>query len=332
MLDCQTGGEWTAAIPSRQDIGKNICQIMPVDIAERMLQHVRRALESGVTQVFEYQLPARLTDSEEPAAELADYETRLVVSGPNEVLGIGRDITERKRAERRAIRTERLAALGQLAAALAHEINNPLQVIQSHLDLVLDFPLEPGEKDHYLQIIRREIERLTDVTRRVLNYARPQAIQPQLVLVTDLIEQVLVLANKRLEQSDIQVLADLQDVSPVLAAPDQLAQVFLNLVINAIEAMAEGGRLQIKVFERDGQVMACFINEGAPIPETELPHIFEPFYTTKPDGSGLGLWVSHSLVQQHAGLLMVKNLRREPGVAFTVKLPAAQTREMEMRG
>jgi signal transduction histidine kinase len=321
-LDCQEGTDWGLTIPSSADIGKNVREVMPPEIAAQTLTHAQNALDTGMTQIFHYQLPLSDNGPEEATVDVVDYETRLVISGPNEVLGIVSNITERKRSERRVIRTERLAALGQLAAALAHEMNNPLQVIQSHLDLVLDFPLDPGESDRYLYIIRQEIERLTDVTRRVLNYARPQANHPQLISLTDLIDQVITLTGKRLEQSKITVKIELQDVPPVLAAPDQLIQVFLNLVINAIEAMSEGGALQVKLFRRADHVIASFTNEGEPIPPAVLSHIFEPFYTTKPEGSGLGLWVSHSLVQQHAGTLTVKNLPNRKGVMFSVQLPA----------
>ena len=321
-LDCQEGTDWGLTIPSASDIGKNVREVMPPEIAAQTLAHVQNALDTGTTHIFHYQLPLSDKAQEDTVFDLVDYETRLVVSGPNEVLGIVSNITERKRSERRVIRTERLAALGQLAAALAHEMNNPLQVIQSHLDLVLDFPLDPGESERYLHIIRQEIERLTDVTRRVLNYARPQANHPQLISVADLIEQVVTLTGKRLEQRRIVVKRELQDVPSVLAAPDQLIQVFLNLVINAIEAMSQGGMLRIKLFHRDDQVIASFTNEGQPIPSAVLSHIFEPFYTTKPEGNGLGLWVSHSLVQQHAGTLTVKNLPDRKGVMFSVQLPA----------
>ena len=321
-LDCQEGQEWGLAVPAQADIGKNIREVVPPDIADLTLDHIGKTLDSGTTQIFEYQLPL--------PHEMVDYETRMVVSGPNEILGIVRNITERKRAERRAIQTERLAALGQLAAALAHEMNNPLQATQSHLDLVLDFPLKWAEKERSLQIIRQEIERLSDVTRRILNYARPQSAQCRLVSVAELVEQVLMLARKRLQQSKIQTIVDLQDVPPVIAAPGQLTQVFLNLVINAAEAMPDGGLLQIELCLSYEQIVVSFTNNGPSISPDALPHIFEPFYTTKPEGNGLGLWVSHSLIQQHAGSLTVKNLDNDQGVVFVVQLPLAFEPELEV--
>jgi signal transduction histidine kinase len=280
-------------------------------------------------QIFEYQLPLESTLEDEPETAWIDYETRLVISGPDEALGIVRNITERKQAERRLIRAERLAALGRLTAALAHEMNNPLQAMQSHLDLALDFPLPPAEKEDYLQIVRQEINRLTDVTRRVLNYARPQAKQPQRINLAELIEQVLVLAAKQLEQNKIKVTQNIQPVPAVLAASDQITQVFLNLVINAIEAMPQGGALLITLYQRQDHVITTFTNDGIPIPQEELQHIFEPFYTTKPEGNGLGLWVSHSLIQQHGGTLGVENLGGKQGIIVIVELPIPQEHPLE---
>jgi signal transduction histidine kinase len=278
-------------------------------------QHLTKVFASREIQVFEYQHSSLLG--------LQNFEARLVASGPDEVLAIIRNITERKQAEQQAIRTERLAALGRLAATLAHELNNPLQVAQSNLDLILDFPLEPGESEKYLQIVRQEIQHLRDIAQRVLNYAHPKPEPRQEVIIADLVQQVLKLTNKRLEQTGTEVTSHFEEVPPVLAARNQLAQVFLNLIINATEALEAEGKLQIAVYRVDNEVAVSFTNNGPVIPEEILTYIFEPFFTTKPEGSGLGLWVSHSLVQQHSGSLTVENLGEQRGVVFTVKLPAA---------
>jgi PAS domain S-box-containing protein len=242
---------------------------------------------------------------------------------PIGVMGVSRDITELKKAEQQTIRAERLAALGQMAAALAHEINNPLQAIRSILDLVLDFPLEPDERENNLRIVRQEIERLSQVTERVINFARPAHIPRRAVSLSEILQHTVTLAGKHLQHSRVQVVTEWQDLPPVLVAPEQITQVFLNLILNAIEEMREGGRLRIALERSEGQAIVSFINDGPAIPPDVIPHVFEPFFTTKPEGSGLGLSVSQTLVQQNGGSISVKNIGGEKGVEFTVRLPFA---------
>jgi len=243
---------------------------------------------------------------------------------PLGVMGVSRDITELKKAEEQNIRAERLAALGQMAAALAHEINNPLQAIRSILDLVLDFPLETEERESNLRIVRQEIERLSDVTERVINFARPARVPKRAVSVAELVQHTLMLAGKHLQHSRVQVTTDLQALPPVLVAPEQITQVFLNVVLNAIEELREGGNLRIALRQDGKDAVVSFANDGPSIPPDVLSHIFEPFFTTKPDGSGLGLSVSQNLVLQQGGNITVENAGGDRGVVFTIRLPFAE--------
>lgn len=240
------------------------------------------------------------------------------------ITAIIRDMTERQKAQEEVARAARLAALGQMATALAHELNNPLQIIQGYLDVILDFAVEADEQENYLQIIRQQIERLHNVAYNILNYAKPKKKPQQAIVLGDLIKEVLTLTGKQLQQSQIRVELDFQDVPPVLIAPDPLVQVFLNLVINAIESTTsnEGDKsLHIKLGTDDDQIYISFTSNGPSIPAEDLPHIFEPFYSTKLEGSGLGLWISHNLVEQYDGRLMARNLPDEEGVVFTVSFP-----------
>jgi len=244
------------------------------------------------------------------------------------IYGAAQDITGHKQMEQQLIQSERLAALGRLAATLAHEFNNPLQIMRSYLDLIFDFPLELDEKERYLHIIGCQIDHLRDVSRNMLHYAGSHPVQQQPVSVTELIEQVLVLTSKELQKRDVQVTTDMQDAPPVMAIPEQLVQVFLNLVINAIESTSgSNGLLEIALRSENGRIIASFTNNGPVIPSTVLPHILKPFYTTKSEGNGLGLWISHNLVRKHKGTLRVENLGAERGVRFTVTLPAIAPRE-----
>ena len=195
--------------------------------------------------------------------------------------------------------------------------------MQSHLDLILENPLGPGETEDYLQVIRHEIGRLNEISQRALNFANPKATPPRPVSVVELVEDVLSLAGKQLEYSHVQVSTEFEPVPPVFAVPDQLSQVFLNLLINALEALSgNDGQLQVAVYPEGDYIAIEFSNDGPQIPYQHFGRIFEPFFTTKPEGSGLGLWVSHTLVQQQGGSLVVRNRVESPGVTFTVKLPS----------
>ena len=284
------------------------------DNIPQVLEHIRQALHSRKVQVFEYQRRGLLTSQ--------NFEARLVANGENEVFAIVRNITEQKQAERQLIRNERLAALGQLAAALAHEINNPLQAIQSNLDLILRYPRAMTENEQHLNIIRRQIERMSVITKQMLNFARPHAATRRSVSLLEQVEQVLVLIRKKLEQQQIVITVETEPNLPeVYAVPDQLNQILLNLIINAVESIADDGQINITLYQEPNELVLSVTNNGPAIPDELLSRIFEPFFTTKSEGSGLGLWVSHNLVQQHQGSLTVENVSQDKGVIFTIKLP-----------
>ncbi len=232
-----------------------------------------------------------------------------------------RDITERKQAEQALLREERLAVMGRLLASLAHEINNPLQTMSASIELVMDFPLEAEERQKYLQVMRQETERLMKISRGVLDFARPARAEQRLTSIAALVERALFLASRQLHTARVQVRLDLPDDLPLIrASADQISQVCLNLIINAIEHMPAGGLLEICARHTPDQVELAFKDNGEGIPAQALELIFEPFYTTRKDGTGLGLAISHSLVALHGGSLTVDSAPGN-GAVFTVRLP-----------
>ena len=314
FLDFRGGQSEDLVVPSEKHIGKNVREVLNAEAAKLFLDHIHKTLASGTTQVFEYHL--------ETSKGFQEYETRLANSGPNEVLGIIRNIAERKRAEKQALHNERLATLGKLAATLAHEINNPLQAIRSHLDLALNYSSESEKRKKHLRIILRQIERLHNLSQPILDLARPKSIPKRQVHVAELIEQVLDLAHRQLIQNNLEVITDIRDTPSVLAIPAHLIQVFLNLVLNAIDSTSGNGQLSITAYQEDEQVIIAFANNGPAIPPAALPYVFEPFFTTKTEGNGLGLWISRNLIQQQGGTLTVTNLSNDQGVVFLIKLPS----------
>ncbi len=244
------------------------------------------------------------------------------------IIGAAQDITDQKQMERMMLRAERLAAMGNITGTLAHEIKNPLQAIHSNLELVLDFPLEPDEYIESLNVCRREVERLIEIVQSVLSLARPGKDHYRQVDMADIIRQTMDLLRHPLQKAAVQVTMDVpQSLPPFLGDPDQIRQVTLNLALNAVEAMANGGQLTIAAFVENNSVVANFINDGPYIPGDNIERIFEPFFTTKPGGAGLGLFISHHIIQQHGGALSVVNLEEVQGVVFSVSLPLVEPLE-----
>ena len=238
------------------------------------------------------------------------------------IIGAAQDITERKEMERLMLRTERLAAMGHITGTLAHEIKNPLQAINSNLELVLDFPLEPDERNESLNVCRNEVERLIDITQSVLSLAHSGKERYRRVDLVAQIERTLDLLRHPLVKATVQVITDFaEDLPHVRGDEDQIRQVLLNLALNAIEAMPNGGIINITAHTEARNVVLRIINDGPPIPKAALDHIFEPFFTTKPSGAGLGLFISHHIMQQHGGTLKAENITDTQTVAFIVTLP-----------
>lgn len=291
--------------------------VLPRPLLEPRMTYVDEVVRSGKSVRFEDERAGRRFDhSLYPVLDAQGNTVYIVI--------FAQDITERRRAEQRAAHAERLAALGRLGAALAHEINNPLQGIQSNLELVAGFDLPPEERQECLALMRQELERLTDLTARLLRLARPATDTRYAVPVPQLVQRALALVGGRLHQAHVQVTTDLPaDGLMIFAAADQIVQVLLNLILNAIEAMPNGGHLHI-TSRADGDMVALTLtNDGPAIPPEHLEHLFEPFFTTKPGGTGLGLSLSHSVVEQHGGTIRVNNLEGGRGVAFTITLPSA---------
>ncbi len=232
------------------------------------------------------------------------------------------DITDRRQAEQHIRRTERLAAMGYLAAALAHEINNPLQAIRTNLELMLGFTLPPDEQKGRLGVVLEEIERLASLTKDMLEFAQPPLDTRYPVSLPYLVQRALTLTDHQMSKSHVQATTDIPDSLPILmVSPNQIIQVLLNLIINAIEAMPKGGHLHIAA-RADGEAVALTIsNNGPALPPQHIERIFDPFFTTKVDGSGLGLPICHSIVRQHGGTINVENVTEERGVTFTIRLP-----------
>jgi two-component system NtrC family sensor kinase len=216
-----------------------------------------------------------------------------------------------------------MAATGRLAASLAHEINNPLQAILGCVDLAQANPNTEKQK-RYLAMAHTELERLTTSVRRMLDFYRPARAVRAPLDIRALVEDVLLFAAKPIQHAKVIVKTEWDTGIPTVnGVGDQLKQVFLNFILNAVEAMPQGGQLEIRghVIEDNSKWLAVSIADtGAGISPTDLDKIFEPFYTTKTTGTGLGLAICHNIISNHSGQVTVDSTIGH-GSTFTVWLP-----------
>jgi len=225
-------------------------------------------------------------------------------------------------------RAERLFALGQLSAGLAHEVRNPLASILGAAGILQrNVRLEKREAE-CLAIIIKECDRLNHLVAHFLAFARPRHPSYQTVEVGPLIDSVLSLASHAVEKGRIVLLRDIQPLGPIECDPELVQQVLLNLVINSIQSMADGGQVLVRTRPIENRVVIEIRDEGCGIPPGDREKIFDPFFTTKETGTGLGLSVAHKIVEQHGGILSAEN-NPDKGMTFTVQLPTHRARQHE---
>jgi signal transduction histidine kinase len=222
---------------------------------------------------------------------------------------------------RRMYRTERLAAAGQLAAGVAHEIRNPLTSIRSTVQYVMP-SFDPGDDRHLLlSELLAEVDRIDRIVNDLLTLSRPGEFTPEAVDMVELLDQCLLLIGAQARKQDVKLACEKELNCTILADPAQLKQVFLNLLLNALQAMPSGGTATVRCKRRQSELtgtawMEVLITDtGSGIPAEYLDKIFDPFFTLKKEGTGLGLSISYSIVQQHRGDIEVQS---EPGRGTTV--------------
>jgi signal transduction histidine kinase len=227
-------------------------------------------------------------------------------------------------ARARLVQSEKLAALGQLSASIAHEVRNPLAVIRSAAQSLAE-STAPGdnEEQRACRFIIAEIDRLTSVVSSLLAFARPLRLEPRPVAVDELFDGALLLAGPELARRDVQVARPSKSAAPlrVQADVDLVRQVLVGLLVNAIEAVGTRGEIHLDARSRAGAVEIEVADSGPGVPAELQTRIFEPFFTTRPRGTGLGLPIARQIVEAHGGKLEV-GARRGGGACFTVWLPA----------
>jgi signal transduction histidine kinase len=231
-----------------------------------------------------------------------------------------------RRAQEELVKSEKLAAAGKLTAQLSHEINNPIHNIRSCLETALKKMPDELASRQFVQLAHDEILRIGKLVRQMLDFYRFGQIELQTVDLNGALVEVLESSQRRFEEHRIAVASDLaMDLPAVRASRDQMKQVFLNLILNAIEAMPNGGQLAARSFRENGLAQIEIRDTGGGIPPENLAKIFDTFFTTKRavHGVGLGLSVCYNIVHQHGGTIEVQS-EVGKGSGFTVKLPLAE--------
>jgi signal transduction histidine kinase/FixJ family two-component response regulator len=242
----------------------------------------------------------------------------------SEQLDYVRKVEESQKA---LLQAEKMAAAGRLSASIAHEINNPLQAVQNCLHLAAREDLPQEKRSEYFNLARAELERLMLTARRMLDFYRPGKSSLEKVDLEEMLQYVLTLMSKQLSEADIKVSVDSQgSIPPIMAVGNQIQQVFINLTLNAADAMPGGGTVRISLRSLHDGVEIMFQDSGKGIPKDKQADVFEPFFSTKEGGTGLGLTVSYNIITAHGGVLEFLP-ERGPGACFRIFLPHGGTQQ-----
>ncbi|MGI6419707.1 MAG: ATP-binding protein [Thermoguttaceae bacterium] len=240
---------------------------------------------------------------------------------------IRRVMEELEQSRQKAMLTERLAAVGELATGVAHELRNPLTSVKLLIQTAAKRPGQSAIEEKPLQVARQEIARMENVIQGLLDFARPPQLRRVPHDLRETVRRALNLVAGHATGQQVRVVEEFP-AEPVVVDgdPDQLHQVFVNLALNGIEAMEEGGRMQVSISSGGalGGRRVVFRDSGSGIPQEIMGRIFEPFVTSKQRGTGLGLAISRRIVEDHGGALHAAN-RAEGGAMFTVELPSFET-------
>ncbi len=314
--------------PAEEIIGKPINLIIPEELQhdeDMILGKIRRGERIEHFETVRVTKSGKRIDVSLTISPLKD-ETGGVIGAAK----VARDITERKRTDEALRRAERLAAAGQLAAAIAHEINNPMQSLTNLLSLI-SYKTSLDENAHQLiAMADAELSRMSHITRQMLSFYRQSSV-PVAVNVGEVMEEVLELFVMRMRSNRIRLKRKYDFSGEIQGFAPEIRQVFVNLLNNAVEAVGQGGQIQVHIahskdWRTEAQGVRVMVADNGPGISRELRcRIFEPFFTTKAEkGTGLGLWVVRGIVDKHGGSIRMRSSTRprRTGTLFSVFLPS----------
>ncbi|HHY37664.1 MAG TPA: PAS domain-containing protein [Clostridia bacterium] len=314
-------------------VRQHVFAVMPHLDQERIRKALQRVMERGEPVVFEDLRYAGERGS--LILNLKGYPLRGAGGAIEGTVLICEDVTAERRLLSKLAESEKLASVGRLAAGVAHEINNPLGLISGYVELLKAKPGLDDSGEEALKIVSEEVDRIARIVKNLLAFARPPAPGVETCNVNEVLKRLFALLARQMHLGGITLKTELENDLPDVRAPGgEVEQVFLNMMMNAIEAMPDGGTLRVisrmhrgngkGVNDKNGKsVEVIFCDSGVGIPEENLGRIFDPFFTTKEvgKGSGLGLSVSYGIVKKYGGSIGVSS-RVGEGSTFTVCLPA----------
>ncbi|HSE05360.1 MAG TPA: ATP-binding protein [Methylomirabilota bacterium] len=290
-----------------------------VDLAE-----VARAVADRSEPAPRYEFRLRRRDGQEVPVGISFWSLRSGAGDVAGLIGVCQDLSSIKQMEQRMRQADRLAAVGRLSANMAHEIRNPLASISGAVEaLARDLPPDPT-RSQLVEIVLRESARLNQIVGDFLEYARPAPMVPIEINMAEILDEVLLLIEHRALPANLKVSREYGETLPARVDPQRLRQAVWNLCLNAVQAMPDGGELRVGAHalrERGSRLQISITDTGQGIAETDLPHIFEPFFSTKPEGSGIGLALVYRVVEEHGGSIEVRS-RVGEGTTFFLVLPS----------
>jgi two-component system, NtrC family, sensor kinase len=306
---------------SRRDaVGRPLAALLPPELAAEILA---RAGDDQISGIYKHRLQHR------GQTYTLNVSITPLVSKSGEKIGLlllFDDVTQRERMEGQMSRTEKLTSLGLLAAGVAHEVNTPLAVISNYIQMLAKQMPEGDPRQAIIEKIVKQTFRASEIVNNLLNFSRVGAAEFGEVDVNRLVEETLSLVAHPMKTSRVQIVKQLgESLPPVLGSANKLQQVFLNLFLNAKDAMPGGGMLEVRTAARNGSVEIEIADTGAGIPREDIHRIFDPFFTTKSSGrgTGLGLSVSYGIIQEHSGKIDVRSTPGK-GTSFHLEFPAAR--------
>ena len=310
-------------------VGQKIEMLLPERLRDVHVAHRREYLNSPRPRPMGLglDLVGRRKDGAEFPVEvsLSSFKSaygRLVIAFIN-------DIGERLKLEHETRKSEKLVTLGTISAGIAHELNNPIGIISSRIELMLSDAQSlklPAEAEEDLRVLHRNALRVGTIAKGLLSLARHRPTQRHRIDLNHEIEEVLLLVSKQMTKDGIQISASLTpNLAPIIGDSVALQEVLLNLVMNAREVMQGGGTIRIEtgpLADRPGWIQLVVKDSGSGIAAEAIPKLFDPFYTNKANGTGLGLWISKRIVRDHRGTIDVQS---EPGIgtSFIIAFPCA---------